>query len=156
MYSFRIQRSLAHCKSEQLFLTPAWSEWSITSLKDSRGKSPAFINEVILIVRMPQILPQILFSVMSLKKHSNFIHRIFSQSATANNAKTRIPIRDLRYYRIGIKMSILLPKSIVSASYQYWNFRWESINISIGIEILDIESISISIGIDFLNIQSQA
>ena len=64
--------------------------------------------------------------------------------------------RDLRYYRIGIKMSILLPKSIVSVSYQYRNFSCESINISIGIEILDIESISISIGIDFLNIQSQA
>ena len=64
--------------------------------------------------------------------------------------------RDLRYYRIGIKMSILLHKSIVSVSYQYRNFSWESINISIGIEILDIESISISIGIDFLNIKSQA
>ena len=47
-------------------------------------------------------------------------------------------------------MSILLPKSIVSVSYQYRNFSCESINISIGIEILDIESISISIGINFL------
>ena len=58
--------------------------------------------------------------------------------------------RDLRYYRIGIKIPILLPKSIVSVSYQYRNFSCESINISIGIEILDIESISISIGINFL------
>ena len=58
--------------------------------------------------------------------------------------------RDLRYYRIGIKIPILWPQSIVSVSYQYRNFSCESINISIGIEILDIESISISIGINFL------
>ena len=29
--------------------------------------------------------------------------------------------RDLRYYRIGIKITILLSKSIVSVSYQYRN-----------------------------------